>query len=28
VVKPIADIALAVSGLCKRVNRETPTVIT
>jgi len=28
VVKPIADIALEVSGLCKRVGRETPTVIT
>jgi len=28
VVKPIADIALKVSGLCERVGRETPTVIT
>ena len=28
VVKPIADIALELSGLCKRVDRETPTVIT
>ena len=28
VVKPIAEIALEFSGLCKRVGRETPTVIT
>ena len=28
VIKPIADIALEVSGLCERVGRETPTVIT
>ena len=28
VVKPIADVALEISGLVARVGRETPTVIT